>query len=459
MRLYCGVLVAATILALGNAVSEVENTETKTTEFSTTVLNDERFLRVGAEVNEDDEERGISLNSIPGIKKITSIVDEQKASIWLRKGKVADDVFTKMKLNKVSGEQLFENKKFLAWAKYVGDYNRKNPDKVTSMIPTLTKNFGDDVVAKMLESATKVASTKRLATSLQTQQLDYWKELQMSADDVFRALRLNGKVDNVLTDPNLLVLNKYLVDFNTRNPKQSTTMVEILTRGYGDVAVMKMLETARKVENTKGIAARLQAQQFDVWRQMGLDSDDVFKLMNLDDGVDKIFANPVFSVWMRYLGDFNAKNPAKKTTVLNTLRSHFSDNTLSQLLIAAQKVPSTEKFAARLQSQQIKIWLDKKELPDNVFKLLQLDKGLDNLLTNPMLSIWVKYATNYKLENPFTTQATMIGTFSTHYGDKALTKMLQEAKKVPKTKKLATDLEADLIKKWRLTRANNVRST
>ncbi|GMF52820.1 unnamed protein product [Phytophthora fragariaefolia] len=232
-------------------------------------------------------------------------------------------------------------------------------------------------------------------------------------------------------------------------------MIETLTRNYADIAVLKMLESARKVESSNGLATRLQKQQLDVWKQMGLDSDDVFRLLNLNDGVDNIFSNPVYRIWTKYLDDFNANNPTKKTTVFDTLRSHFSDNVMSQLLIAAQKNPSTEKIASKIQAQQLKVWLDRKELPDRVFKLLQVDKGLDNLLTNPQLSVWFKYATNYKLENPFTTQATMIGTFTTHYGDKAVLKMLREAKKVPRTKKLATDLEAALINKLRLIRDSN----
>ncbi|KAE8987534.1 hypothetical protein PR003_g22555 [Phytophthora rubi] len=119
------------------------------------------------------------------------MVDKRKASSWLKKGKVADDVFSKIKLNKVAGEKLFEDKKFLAWAKYVDDFNVKNPDKATSMIPTMTKNFGDDAVGRMIEAATKVEGTKRLATSLQTQQIKYWESLGMSTDDVFRALKLD----------------------------------------------------------------------------------------------------------------------------------------------------------------------------------------------------------------------------------------------------------------------------
>ncbi|KAE8964532.1 hypothetical protein PR003_g30058 [Phytophthora rubi] len=455
MRLYRGVLTAATVLAIANAVSVVDNSipALSTADQPTAVQNDISFQRLLRVVNDEDEERAININSIPGIKKITNMVDKRKASSWLKKGKVADDVFTKMKLNKVAGEKLFEDKKFLAWAKYVDDFNMKNPGKATSMIPTLTKNFGDDAVGRMIEAATKVEGTKRLATSLQTQQIKYWQSLEISADDVFRALKLDRKLDDVLTDPNLLVFNKYLVDFNTWNPGKSTTMVDTLRKSYGDIPVVKMLEAATKVESTKGIATRLQSQQIDIWKQMGLDSDDVFKLLRLDEGVDNLFSNSGFNIWVKYLDDFNANNPAKKTTVFNTLRSHFSDNMLSQLLIAAQKVPSTEKIATRLQNQQIKVWLDRKEFPDTVFKFLQLDKGVDNLLTNPQLSTWVKYASQYEMENPFTTQATMIGTFSAHYSDKALTKMLQEAKKVPKTKKLAMDLEVALINKWRANRA------
>lgn len=105
-------------------------------------------------MDEEDAERAISLNSIPGIQKIFNFVNNQQLASWQKKGIAAEDVFVKLKLNK-AGEKLLENPKFLSWVKYVDDYNIKNPDKETAMIPTLTAHYGDEVLAKMLEAAKK----------------------------------------------------------------------------------------------------------------------------------------------------------------------------------------------------------------------------------------------------------------------------------------------------------------
>lgn len=451
MRFHHVGLVATVMFAYSNAALGVTVPKLIASDFLARSLNEEhnspRYLRMDSAVIEGGEERGISFNSIPGIEKLSKFVDKLKLARWMKKGKTADDVFAKMKLAK-AGDKLFDDPKFLAWVKYVDNYNNKNPGKETSLIPTLQKVYGDDVLARMLEAATKVGSTRVMAMKLQNQQMKSWNDLGLSTDDVFRVLNLDKRLDNLLTNPNFLTYNKYLVDFNVWNPGKSTTMIETLTRSYGDVAVMKMLEAAKKVESSKTIATNLQTQQLEVWKSMGYNSDDVFRLLNLDDGVDSILANPMFSMWVKYLDDFNANNPAKKTTVFDTLRSHFSDSVLSQLLIAAQKNPSTKKMATQLQGQQIQKWLDNKEFPNTVFKYLTLDKGVDNLLANPQLNTWIKYADDYKVENPFTTKATMIDTFMFHYTEASLIRMLAAAKKVASTKKMATNLEVALLSRF-----------
>ncbi|POM64586.1 Avirulence protein (Avh), partial [Phytophthora palmivora] len=231
-----------------------------------------RFLRI---YDENGEERAFGIKSIPGAEKISSYLNKQKLAKYLKKDKDTDAVFAKLKLN-TAGEKLFESPKFLAWAKYVDDYNTKNPDKAKSMLPTLMTQYNDE-------------------------------------------------------------------------------------------ALSKMLEAAKQVESTKSVATKLQSEQMTIWKKADLSADALFKIYKLDDGVSNLLANPAINIWVRYADEFN---PGTKTTLFDTLRKHYSDETLSQLLIAARKVPSTEKMAVDLQNKQIRVWLDKLESPETVFKFL-----------------------------------------------------------------------------------------
>ncbi|KAL4163942.1 hypothetical protein KRP22_004566 [Phytophthora ramorum] len=230
---YTVVLLVGAFFANAGADSAVTNAKATTTNYaemarSLTVNQYKRLLRADKIVHEDVEERGIAsaLKSLPGVDKAKELLLKQQLAAYLKNEKSADDVFTKLNLAK-TGDKLFESPKFLAWSKYVDDFNmkQKDPEKVVSKIPTLTKQFGDASLAKMLEVVAQSPSTKRLAESLQAQQLKSWKEAGLSVDDVFRRLNLNTRLDDILTNPLFLTFNKYLVDFNTWNPEKSTTIV------------------------------------------------------------------------------------------------------------------------------------------------------------------------------------------------------------------------------------------
>ncbi|KAL3659358.1 hypothetical protein V7S43_015629 [Phytophthora oleae] len=206
-----------------------------------------------------------------------------------------------------------------------------------------------------------------------------------------------------------------------------------------------MLQQAKQVETTKATASRLHTEQMGVWRREGISSDAVFTTFKLDEGVANLLAKPGFNIWARYLTEFN---PGKKTTIFKTLEVHFSDNTLSQLLIGAQKSPSTEKLATSLQNVQLKGFLDRGESPNAVFKLLQLDKGAENLFTSPQYKTWLNYATSFQKTKFDGAPVSVIDTLSAHHTDISLVKMIATAKATEGTKNMATYVEKSLIGKW-----------
>ncbi|KAE9053931.1 hypothetical protein PF002_g33341, partial [Phytophthora fragariae] len=52
--------------------------------------------------------------------------------------------------------------------------NEENPTKRASLIATLTAQYGDDGLAKIIEAAKRVPSTEDIAKRVQTEQLQSW---------------------------------------------------------------------------------------------------------------------------------------------------------------------------------------------------------------------------------------------------------------------------------------------
>ncbi|EGZ04682.1 hypothetical protein PHYSODRAFT_292768 [Phytophthora sojae] len=103
MRFLCFALLCGVFFLLTkvDAASTVTDSKVSTTAvaYSTSVDTvPTKSLRGDKSNNDESEERAFGINAIPGLKKITNFVDKQKTASWLKKGKVADDIFAKMKL-------------------------------------------------------------------------------------------------------------------------------------------------------------------------------------------------------------------------------------------------------------------------------------------------------------------------------------------------------------------------
>lgn len=125
-----------------------------------------------------------------GMEGIAMKMQEAQVKNWLQSGKTADDLFEVLKLDK-SIKNLLTNPKLDIWSGYLNLFNKYGkPGKETTVVNTFVTFYGDEVVAKTLEAAKKVSSTKEKATELQmalfTQWLmegakphQIWKMLQM----------------------------------------------------------------------------------------------------------------------------------------------------------------------------------------------------------------------------------------------------------------------------------------
>ncbi|KAL3657660.1 hypothetical protein V7S43_017462 [Phytophthora oleae] len=142
-------------------------------------------------------------------------------------------------------------------------------------------------------------------------------------------------------------------------------------------------------------AAKVSDETLQLWLKSGKSADNVFIRLKLNTASDKLFENPQFSAWIKYGDELYTKTPQKGVSTISTLTSYYGNQALSQMILAAQKTPSTTSLATELQARQLKYWLSDKTTPADVFKLLMLNKAGDKLVENPQFLTWLAYAADF----------------------------------------------------------------
>ncbi|POM66068.1 Secreted RxLR effector peptide protein [Phytophthora palmivora] len=240
----------------------------------------------------------------------------------------------------------------------------------------------------MLEAAKKNPTTASIANDLETQLFKYWSlRIGDGPDHVFRALGLGLTRekpltifhwlsfdiigDNVLASPEFKTFSKLLDRFNKENPDKKTTLVSVLKNVYGPMGPSKLILKAlsSKEPSTENIAKRLEAELFKMWLTK-YNPNQAFRFLKLHRSPDNVLDNPLLKIWASYMNTFNTKNPSKKTTMIDTFRTQFGDESLSKLLVEAKAVQSSKKMATDLQASLLTKWTAEKKTTASVAKLL-----------------------------------------------------------------------------------------
>ncbi|EEY55243.1 secreted RxLR effector peptide protein, putative [Phytophthora infestans T30-4] len=113
------------------------------------------------------------------------------------------------------------------------------------------------------------------------------------------------------------------------------------------------------------------------WLWRGKSSEDVFKRLKLDGGLEKLMENPKFFSWMTYINMYNKKNPDKKMAMTDVLTKTYGDLALSRMLDSvlnarrsSQKSRKLMKVAATLALQQRQGWERTGKSTDEIFAFL-----------------------------------------------------------------------------------------
>ncbi|OWZ00531.1 RxLR effector protein [Phytophthora megakarya] len=177
-----------------------------------------------------------------------------------------------------------------------------------------------------------------------------WKKNKKSSDQVFALLELDQMGENLFTNPKFKTWLKY-VD-KTVKVQTKSAMIATLTAKYGDDGLARLLQAAKNGRESK-LADMLQTEQMWVWLTgtKGKSTDDIFHLLKLDEGVDKVLTNPNLQAWDDYIKFYNSKFDVKNpTTTFDSLKRFYGDEKMAKMLEAAKKEPTTRKIAMKLQT-------------------------------------------------------------------------------------------------------------
>ncbi|GMF10736.1 unnamed protein product [Phytophthora lilii] len=139
-----------------------------------------------------------------------------------------------------------------------------------------------------------------------------------------------------------------------KNPEAA--MISALMPRYGIDELTQMISAAKGKPATKDIATKLQTEQMRVWASNERSADYVFITFQSGRGKtgEKLFTDPKFYDWAKYVGMINKQNP--EAAMISTLMSHYSDDALSTMMIAAKRVRNTKSIATKLQAELMKGW-------------------------------------------------------------------------------------------------------
>ncbi|KAG7387331.1 hypothetical protein PHYPSEUDO_014425 [Phytophthora pseudosyringae] len=422
-----------------------------------------RALRANRDADGDEEERaGLSVPAVEKFKTIftSSKVTPEQLQSWLAQGKSADTVFTRMHLTK-AGSWLFFDAQFSSWVKYVDDLSAKTSNKGMSVVSTLTAQFGDDALYKMIEQAKDIPRMESLAMRLGAEQMQHWVATRKDLDEIFRLFDLDDAVKNALgqyrqfpldkagkrifSNPKFTAWVKYVDEMNVKNPEEPLSMIPTLKKYFRDGELLRMTESAKTVAGSKSIATKVEDGMVQFWLSSRKTPDDVFVELGLSTTTKSRLDDLFVAVWIKYVDAYSVRYPDTKTTMIETFTRNFDDVRVAKMIIAAKAEDATNTLATKLESAQLEMWRGSGKSADDVFELLKLYQTQSDFSHNPLLNTWVSYMNAIVTENP-SKAPSLLSTLEARFSDRPLIQILEAAKKFPSMESAATKMQTETIK-------------
>ncbi|KAI9994720.1 hypothetical protein PInf_011551 [Phytophthora infestans] len=384
-----------------------------------------------------------------GTKKLQKAVDTAKTKLTSKP--TIDQRFKQFKVDQVESN-VFESMQFNAWAKSVAKTTKNNQDATdAAMLATLATHYGDETLARMLDAAKQVSSTKSTATRLENAQISKWVDdgdAQLnkwladgvSADSVYKLLRIDAEGSNLLKSPKVNMWMSYLTKLN-KDPYD--VLLYKVRAHYDDVGLAKMFVLSKKDSSTKVLAEKLETLQLEKWMNNKNSAADVFRILKLNQESTTLLKNPVLTTWVAYVEKLQ-KNPYEM--LFSAIKAKgFDDVELARLITAAKQDLHTGTVVAKLEKVQLQKWATDGKTSGDLFKYLGLYKAGDKFLDSPVLNNWFSYMEMLR-KDPYTMLVHTIRKSGLDEVD--LARLVNKAKQDTNSKTMAANVEKMQLGKW-----------
>ncbi|RQM17431.1 hypothetical protein DD237_001417 [Peronospora effusa] len=306
---------------------------------------------------------------------VMSVQNSLSKYLKLHESKIsASDGFTALRLDK-AGANLFNDPNYKIWLEFVVNKTGTLPDLVAK---TVSKHYSDEELLTMVEAFAKAETSDAVMTTLESALVVSWKDKKMSTFGVFKLLKLDQKVDDLLRDK-LFSESKFAIWFQYAAkggtlPKSAT---KIMLKHYSDDDLLTMVEAFANAKARDVVMTTLESALVVSCKDKKSFAFDVFKLLKLDQKVDdllydKLFSESKFAIWFQYA----AKGGTLPESAAKIMLEHYSDDDLLTMFEAFANAKARDVVMTTLESALVVSWKDKKMSTFDVFTRLKLDQKL-----------------------------------------------------------------------------------
>ncbi|OWZ15016.1 RxLR effector protein [Phytophthora megakarya] len=311
-------------------------------------------------------------------------------------------LFSHFKVEK-AGPNLLESTQFKHWATSVSKLYKTNSEGANmAMVSTLTVQYQDEALARMLAAAREVPGTKDVATNLFNAQMKYWISEKKSADQVFRYLELDQAGENVLASPLLKRWMKF-VQQKSEDPYRALYL-DLSTR-FDDKGLANVLLGSKVGFGKKFDYHKLDDLVVQKWVDSKKTVDDVYELLKLRNVESSDFLqNPAVNTWVSFVTKrLDIPNTSPHELLYRKLITQYDDKGLANVLLSP-KGDFGEKFDfLKFDNLILQKWVDSGKTVDDAYDLLKLrNVESSDFLQSPALENWLSFVTKLssRLDNP-----------------------------------------------------------
>ncbi|KAG3235428.1 hypothetical protein PI124_g19535 [Phytophthora idaei] len=280
-------------------------------------------------------------------------------------------------------EKLLKISKYEAQVAAKLDLGRIDDTLTSSKLQHLAKT-------KALVTAENGATSQVFAGQIQAlrkDQLTRWLNGGNTADDIFKLLKIGDDGYSMVVSRKLEVLDDYVKLVNSNN-SDKTSLINTLIKGFGgDDKVVELLRTAKTHPRPMAKATELETSLLSMWAGDGQLPANVFQWLKLYDNVDNAFTDDNLNKFVKYVDDFNLKEPINKKSALEIYTNSFGEAAVAIKLVSAMNNPRTRRVAIELQTQQLKGW----KSVDAVFAILKITRKEEAAITSQKLDVLEKF--------------------------------------------------------------------